>query len=247
MTGTQGASASSRTVTAMGVTCAFLAASVGGAAPPGPGLQPVEPGVADLGPLSLSQRVMPLDLRVSGGFEGVVRLEGGDRRGGSGRRGVRQFARIQGGIVAVFPRSVYERHGGMLVPVIPPGTVFHVGVPLTDAGASGSAGLSGRSVSGAAVPSRNAVDHSVSLRAEMAVQDYDRAARGDGDEGPRPAEGTASGETTEVVAVSASRRAGSPWPGRARERPALEPALFTDPEYRARRVRRLLEQAAGSP
>jgi len=57
-----------------------------------------------------------LDMRQPLGFEGVFRLVRPD--------GTEEFARIDGGLVAVFPRSVCVGGGSA---VTPPGTVFHIG------------------------------------------------------------------------------------------------------------------------
>lgn len=83
-------------------------------------LRPVDPMVADTGPLSVSARRLPADLRVPTGFDQVYRVPGGG--GGD------LFARMNGGITAVFPRSTYAPagSGGALVE-IPPGTVFYIG------------------------------------------------------------------------------------------------------------------------
>ena len=85
-------------------------------------LEAVDPGTADVSPLSESMRLVPIDMRVSDGFERVYRLEGAE--------GVEdQFARRSGGITAVFSQSVYlpsEFGGGVAIPA---GTVFYIGDP----------------------------------------------------------------------------------------------------------------------
>lgn len=81
-------------------------------------LDPVDPGVADTGPLSVSERLMPADLRVPTAFERVYRLTGKQ----DGR-----FARVSGAITAVFPRSQYVRTEYGDVPEIPTGTIFYIG------------------------------------------------------------------------------------------------------------------------
>ena len=82
-----------------------------------PRLTPVEEAVADTGPLSASERLMPQDLRVPASFDRVYRL--------SGKAG--QFARVNGAITAVFPRSQYVVTSSGAVPEIPPGTTFYIG------------------------------------------------------------------------------------------------------------------------
>lgn len=92
-----------------------------------PGLKRVDAGVADVGPLSSSQRLIAVDLRVPTGFEGVFQFE---RRGLFGKTET-MYMRSSGGISAVFPRSVYVEASGGLVPEIPAGTVFVIGSPVS--------------------------------------------------------------------------------------------------------------------
>ncbi|MBX3357062.1 MAG: hypothetical protein KF745_01410 [Phycisphaeraceae bacterium] len=84
-----------------------------------PQIQRVEQGVADVGPLSLSTRSLGVDLRRPFGFDSVYAVNG-DRNGGS-------FARISGGLFAVFPRSVYRPTKDGIMTEVPPGTVFYIG------------------------------------------------------------------------------------------------------------------------
>lgn len=88
-------------------------------------LDPVDPGVADTGPLSVSERLMPADLRVPTAFERVYRLSG-EHEG--------RFARVSGAITAVFPRSQYVRTEYGDVPEIPTGTIFYIGGVPADRG-----------------------------------------------------------------------------------------------------------------
>ena len=81
------------------------------------GLERVEEIWGDAGPLNESMRVLPLDLRAPVGFQGVYRVPGHDNL----------LTRMDGGLAAVFPRSVYAATASGVVPLIPPGTVFHVG------------------------------------------------------------------------------------------------------------------------
>lgn len=81
------------------------------------GLERVEEIWGDAGPLNESMRVLPLDLRSPVGFQGVYRVPGHDNL----------LTRMDGGLAAVFPRSVYAATASGVVPLIPPGTVFHVG------------------------------------------------------------------------------------------------------------------------
>lgn len=81
--------------------------------------QRVDAGRADTGPLSTSIIQLPEDLRVPTGFEYVYRNP----------RDESSLIRVSGGLVAEFPRSQYDTGRGGLVPVVPPGTVFRIGLP----------------------------------------------------------------------------------------------------------------------
>ena len=80
-------------------------------------LQPVDMRVQDTGVLSRSFRVIPQGLQVPGDFSQVYQLPSG------------HYFRAQGGIFAVFPQSSYVQTDGGEVPLIPAGTVFHIGPP----------------------------------------------------------------------------------------------------------------------
>lgn len=82
-------------------------------------------GREDTGPLATSSQMLPMDLRAPTGFEHVYRAPGADGT----------LMRISGGLVATFPRSQYDVREEGIVPVIPAGTVFHIG---PSAGAGGS-------------------------------------------------------------------------------------------------------------
>ena len=82
-------------------------------------LKAVEEKVGDLGPLSRSLRVLGADLRQPANFDRVYRISGTDDR----------FIRINGGLYAVFERSLYVPSEDGLVPLIPGGTVFYIGRP----------------------------------------------------------------------------------------------------------------------
>lgn len=77
----------------------------------------VDQGWEDIDPLGRSLFHARPDLRSATGFGDVFDL-------GDGR-----FARVDGGLVAVFPRSTYGVAEEGLVPTIPPGTVFYIGTP----------------------------------------------------------------------------------------------------------------------
>lgn len=104
---------------------------------PGDPLRPtfkrVEQGVSDTGPLRVGMRDVGVDLIVPTGFRDVFEIQPGGpapfgRPGaGSFPGSPRQFARINGAVTAVFPRSIYTPTDDGVVAEIPPGTIFYVG------------------------------------------------------------------------------------------------------------------------
>lgn len=82
-------------------------------------LEPVEQRVADVDPLAASIRQIETGLRQPTGFEQVYRVPGDDEH----------FMRIDGGLYAVFPRSVYTNRRFGELPLIPANTVFSIGPP----------------------------------------------------------------------------------------------------------------------
>ena len=81
-------------------------------------LQRVEEVWGDAGPLNTSLRALDVDMRQPSNFEHVYRVPGSHNL----------LSRLDGGLAAVFPRSIYAAtRGGGVMPVIPPGTVFYVG------------------------------------------------------------------------------------------------------------------------
>lgn len=81
-----------------------------------PGLRTVEEGIDDASPLARSTRLAPRDLRKPTDFERVYELTAPD--------GKVSYVRIDGGLAAVFPQSVYNTKGDA---PYPPGLVFHIG------------------------------------------------------------------------------------------------------------------------
>lgn len=81
-------------------------------------LRPIDAGVADRGPLSRSQRVVPFDLRAPSGFDRVYAVETAEGFA---------YERRSGALRAVFDQSVYVAGAFGPTPVIPPGTVFKIG------------------------------------------------------------------------------------------------------------------------
>jgi hypothetical protein len=107
----------------LGVAILALGAAPSGAAGQPPGARLVEQGVADVGPLSLSHRLLPRDLRRPTGFDRVYELT---RTTAFGTE--QTLIRIDGAVTAVFPRSVYRGIApGVSVADIPPGTIFYIG------------------------------------------------------------------------------------------------------------------------
>ncbi len=85
------------------------------------GLVPVDPNTSDASPLGLSFRQLRLDFRRPTDFDRVYRLTGID--------GKPKFARISGGLAAVFPRSRYVQinEQGDSVAVVPADTRWIIG------------------------------------------------------------------------------------------------------------------------
>lgn len=79
------------------------------------GLELVAEGEADVSPLGTANRLVPVDLRVPTNFEQVYRLPT--------VVGPAMFARIDGGLTAVFPQSVYRGTQAL----IPAGTTWYLG------------------------------------------------------------------------------------------------------------------------
>lgn len=92
-----------------------IALSCSALAQPNVPYEVVDPGNADASALADSLRLVPVDLRTPTGFDQVFRLPtvvGGE-----------MFARMDGGLTAVFPRSEY----GFGRPLIPAGTTWYIG------------------------------------------------------------------------------------------------------------------------
>ncbi|MCW5776046.1 MAG: hypothetical protein KIS87_06380 [Phycisphaeraceae bacterium] len=77
----------------------------------------VDPTVADVGPLGVSSRMMPIDLLRPAAFEDVYQVPNRPNL----------FMRVHGGVAAVFPRSVYTTTPWGMRAEVPPGTIFHIG------------------------------------------------------------------------------------------------------------------------
>lgn len=93
------------------------------------GWQMIDAGRADRGPLATSARRVPIDLRVPLSFDRVYRVPGsttGVQVPGAAA-GEELYARISGGLTAVFPRSEYVATKRGTAAIIPPGTIFYIG------------------------------------------------------------------------------------------------------------------------
>lgn len=87
-------------------------------------LRLIDQAVSDLDPLASSLRLVRPDPRVPTGFSRVYEAPGR----------ANQLFRINGGIIAAFPRSVYAGTRAGATAVIPPGTIFYIGgLPAFDA------------------------------------------------------------------------------------------------------------------
>ena len=184
-------------------------------------LQPVEPGVGDLSPLSASSRFLPVDLRQPTGFERVFRVPGSSR--GVNSLGVSdsndRFARVSGGITAVFPRSEYIETKKGIRPGIPVNTIFYIGdsplsaLPLPTAPRELSA---------------NAAPNDASLQLPTFLSGPVSAVARQADMRVRPADELSFREDARPL------RPDAPLPARN---------IFSDEQYRRARVRALLKSA----
>ncbi len=199
-------------------TSAFAAAAAVCLSALGQEYVPVEPVVGDTSSLATSLRVMEPGLQAPSGFSQVYRVPGAQG----------QFMRADGALFAVFPQSNYVQFRGMDIPVIPAGTVFHIG------------GLPENPLESQLGVPLDSIDQST-LDAYFGRVSYKID----------PADGSVSFE-------SPRRNVGSRMfalaPPRARHtRPTLRrrddgsdaegPAIVTDSDYRARRMRDLLQTA----
>ena len=82
-------------------------------------LKPLDQTVEDTSPLSISLRQIERGLREPSAFDQVYRVPDRDDL----------LMRIEGGIYAIFPQSMYTRGKNGILPLIPAGTVFHIGYP----------------------------------------------------------------------------------------------------------------------
>ncbi len=85
--------------------------------------QRIDAGSTDASSAAVSLKRMDIDLRRPSGFEGVYQFSRADIFG----RGQTMFMRIDGGVTAMFPRSVYVPTALGMRPEVPPGTIFYIG------------------------------------------------------------------------------------------------------------------------
>jgi hypothetical protein len=187
-------------------------------------LTPVEQGVSDVGALSTSLRLMNPGIRAPSGFDQVYRAPGRSN----------MLMRIEGGLTAVFPESVYVPTGqGGTYAAIPPGTTFYIGLPqsgLMDYGPT-------------LTDPRVEVDPRAALEVAQTPRRYD--VQVDPPPGSRAGEFTYQVPTPAPRVTSESRRiAPERPPGGARADENDGPAIVADEGYRAERVRSLLQRAA---
>ena len=91
-----------------------------GQTPPAPVLTPVDEAVADISPLQISLFDQRVDAGPASAFERVYQTDALPGR----------YARIDGAVWAVFPRSAYvATQDDGLVAIVPENTVFYIGGP----------------------------------------------------------------------------------------------------------------------
>lgn len=181
-------------------------------------LERVEGRVGDRNVLSSPGRVMPAQLAVPIGFEGVYRIPLDADTPYAG-----WFARASGGVIAAFPASEYRFDKDIgVIPDVPSGTMYFMGgIPVRErvTAQDGARPLSAR-------PLLTALPGLQSGRLNMSV----RPARPD-DRVVLPSQRAATHDASSSSAQRATQRT---------ER------LILDDGYRAQRVSHLLERAAGA-
>ncbi len=203
----------------------------------------VDQGFADRGPLSTSQRAMPVDLRVGTNFDKVYELDGQPKLFGGGSDTTDYYMRMNGALTAVFPRSSYTRAGNGLERVdIPAGTVFSIGGPLRElvpaqpaqpAKGDGAKKVPSNRADLSAPPSSNVPQPAESARAQkQPSKSVNNATPPDPAKNPDAKDPNAPG--TQPGAKPASPA--------AREYPVGK-SIWTDEEYRKQRLAALLDEA----
>jgi hypothetical protein len=90
-------------------------------------LEPIDPGHSDVGPLGTSTRSIPVDMRSPTGFDGVFRVPGSAAGVGTIDVPDERYARVSGGLAAVFPRSSYVDGKKGRYAMVPAGTIYYIG------------------------------------------------------------------------------------------------------------------------
>ncbi|MHC4989552.1 MAG: hypothetical protein ACYTGC_01105 [Planctomycetota bacterium] len=201
---------------------------VGFVDPPFTSLKPLDQRVEDFNPLSTSLRVMESGLRQPADFDQVFRLPGSNK-----------LMRAEGALYAVFPQSVYvrpprrSRQRG-LVAAVPPDTLFYIGAPPTPPDESEPA-ITPHTLPSVAIPIEP-----LDLSHLRTVSQIDTALR------PEAVGREAQGPTT-VLELMLRRLATARRPARLDDELDTEHrSVVTDPDYRANRMRTLLQRAAAA-
>lgn len=178
-------------------------------------LKPLDQTVEDTSPLSRSLRHIERGLREPSAFDQVYRVPDRDDL----------LMRIEGGIYALFPRSMYTQGENGTLPLIPAGTVFHIGYPDLErfGQVDASTGQGERRVGG------DLYDGRLNLRVD-----------------PRRARQTSVRRTvlgtSTVPFTGLGRQRSERVPQTARQ--SIAPTIVTDAGYRADRIRDLMQSAA---
>jgi hypothetical protein len=114
-------------IPAAAALAAMAATALAQSTQPPAGSQRIDPGIGDVGALPGVSRIdLRRDLRMDSGFGTVYRLDSPRPFAGPGQT-QSMFFRIDGGLTAVFPSSVYVPTMQGLMPEVPPGTTFYIG------------------------------------------------------------------------------------------------------------------------
>jgi hypothetical protein len=185
--------------------------------------RPTEPIIGDNGPLSVSQRALPVDMRVGSGFDRLYKMDAKLKLFG-GQAESDYYMRMSGGVTAVFPRSSYVQTREGLAAEIPAGTVFSLGGNINQL-------VSGQPVSGQpatqpagqppARPGSGFIDRSA--RPQPPAREDKPGARPE----PAPRADTAPPERKASTEVAADR----------------VKSIWLDEAYRQQRLSELLDQA----
>ncbi len=177
-------------------------------------LKPLDQTVEDMSPLSRSLRQVERGLREPSAFDQVYRFS--DRED--------LLLRIDGAIYAIFPQSMYTQGENGTLPLITAGTVFHIGYP--DLESLGRVDASTRQVEGR-------VGDDPYGRLNLRVD-------------PRRARQTGVRRTVLGTSTVPFTGLGRQWPERVPQtvRQSSASTIVTDADYRADRMRDLMQSAA---